>query len=251
MISNCRVVLVRTHYAGNIGSAARAMKNFGLHDLVLVDPVANVVAHEARMLATNGVDILDAAKTVATLEEAVADCAMVVATSGESAGTLRVTCRGTPTDVFPRFRETLATSRCALVFGPEPHGLSNEEIARCQGLLVLPTDPAYTSLNLSLSVGITLYELRNCIEGSTPSVTRSPANFTDFDRAMNHLHAAMTDVRFLFGQNADALMNAFRYLVARAQPTEQEVKMLHGLARQLEYAADQMKKAETQLRGGK
>jgi TrmH family RNA methyltransferase len=248
MISNCRVVLVRTHYAGNIGSAARAMKNFGLAELVLVDPIANVTAHEARMLATQAVDILDAARVVPDLETAVADCAMVVATSGETAGTLRQTYRGTPADVYPRFIETLASSKGALVFGPEPHGLSNDEIARCQALLVLPTSPEYTSMNLSLSVGIALYELRNAMEQVVPSVTRTPANFSDFDRAMNHLHAAMTDVRFLFGQNADALMNAFRHLVARAQPTEQEVKMLHGLARQLEYAADQMKKAETQLR---
>jgi tRNA/rRNA methyltransferase len=251
MLANCRVVLVRTHYAGNIGSVARAMKNFGLRDLVLVDPVADVASHQARMLAASAQDILDAARPVPTFDEAVADCGVVLGSSGETAGTLRQTLAGTPRDVFPRFVEALAHSPCALVFGPEPHGLANEELARCHGLLFLPTEAEYTSLNLSLAVGIALYELRNASRSQPESLARSPAAFADFDRAMTHLHAAMTDVRFLFGQNAEALMNAFRHMVGRATPTDQEVKMLHGLARQLEHAADRMKKAETLLRGGK
>lgn len=251
MIANCRVVLVRPHYAGNIGSTARAMRNFGLTDLVLVDPVADPLAHQARMLATGGASILDSARIVPDLATAVADCGCVLGTAGEVAGTLRQTLVGTPSEQFPRFIEALETSPCALVFGPEPHGLANDELAACHGLLVLPTDPGYTSLNLALAVGIVLYELRNAVANQTNQVdekARTPASYEQFDRAMNHLYDAMTDVRFLFGQNAEALMHAFRHMVARSLPTEQEVKMLHGLARQLEYAADQMKKAETILK---
>ncbi len=246
MIANCRVVLVRPHYAGNIGSAARAMKNFGLTDLALVDPVADPCAHQARMLAAGATDILDAARTVPDLAAAVGDCAMVLGSSGEIEGTLRRTLAGSPRELFPRFGEILAASRGALVFGPEPHGLANDELAICHALLVLPTAPAYTSLNLALAVGLALYELHNVL-ATAPPTAREPAPYATFDRAMAHLHAALTDVRFLFGQNADALMHAFRHLVGRALPTEQEVKMLHGLARQLEYAADQMKRAEAAL----
>jgi tRNA/rRNA methyltransferase len=251
MIVNCRVVLVRPHYAGNIGSTARAMKNFGLSDLVLVDPVANPLAHQARMQATGGVDVLDAARVVPTFAEAVADCGMVLGSSGEIAGTLRRTLAGTPGEVLPRFVETLAHTKGALVFGPEPHGLANDELAACHGLLVLPTAPDYTSLNLALAVGISLYELHRLCDNAPKAVARAPAPYAEFDRAMRHLHHALTDVRFLFGQNAELLMSAFRHLIGRASPTEQEVKMLHGLARQLEFAAEQMKKAETLLRGGK
>ncbi len=252
MISNCRIVLVRTHYAGNIGSTARAMRNFGLSDLVLVDPIADPLAHEARMLATGGVEILDLARIVPDFASAVADCGMVLGTSGETAGTLRQTLLGTPEVWMPKLVASLASTRCAIVFGPEPHGLSNDELSRCHGLLYLPTDPDYTSMNLALSVGIALYELRKSVDhrkSVDSTLAREPANYEDFDRAMNHLHRALTDVRFLFGQNAEALMNAFRHLVGRAAPTSQEVKMLHGLARQLEYAAGQMKKAETLIAG--
>ena len=254
MIANCRVVLVRTHYPGNIGSAARAMKNFGLHDLVLVDPIASVVAHEARMLATNGVDILDAARTVATFEEAVADCGVVIATGGEVLGTKRETVIGTPADLLPAFSEALTSGPCALVFGPEPHGLSTDEISRCHSLLHLPTDPAYSSLNLSLSVGLCLYELRNHFArlSDAPIVMRRPiAPYVDLDRAFVHLEDSLTAMQFLYGQNAKLLMHAVRHLIGRAQPTPQEVKMLHGLARQLDYIADRFQKAETLLARGK
>ena len=250
MLSRCRVVLVRPHYAGNIGSVARAMKNFGLSDLVLVDPVADPLAHQARMLATGGADILDAARVVSDFASAVGDCAVVLGSSGEAAGTLRQTLAGTPRELFPRFVEALATSKCAIVFGPEPHGLANEELAACHGLLAIPTDSRFTSLNLAMAVGIALYELRNAFLAKTSpfeSPTRPPATFAEFDRAMGHLHAAMTDVRFLFGQNGEALMHAFRHMVARSVPTAQEARMLHGLARQLEYAADKMKRAEALL----
>lgn len=243
MIDNCRVVLVRTHYAGNIGSAARAMRNFGLKDLVLVDPVADPNAHQARMLATGGIEILDALRVVPTLDEAVADCGMVLATAGETLGTERETVRGSPYDLLPGFAEVLADGPCALVFGPEPHGLTTAEIGRCHGLLVLPTDPEYTSLNLSLAVGLTLYELRQRFDGPA-TIRRPPAPVGELDRVFDHLDTALRELRFLYGQNADQLMHAFCHLVRRARPTVQEVKMLHGLARQLEYAADQMRKAE-------
>jgi tRNA/rRNA methyltransferase len=239
MLTNCRVVLVRPHYAGNVGAVARAMANFGPRELVVVDPVADLLSHEARMLATNGVDILDAARVVATFDDAVADCGMVVATAGEIDGTRRETIRGTPAEVFPPFLAALASGPAALVFGPEPHGLTTDEIGRCHALLHLPTDPAYTSLNLSLAAGIALYELRNLAHGVEP-LRREPAAFADFDRACQHLHRALTDVRFLFGQNADQLMHAFRHLIARSQPTAQEVKMLHGLAQQIEYVAGKL-----------
>lgn len=258
MMSNCRVVLVRTHYAGNIGAAARAMLNFGVRDLVLVDPVADAASHQARMLATRGVDVLDAARVLPTFDGAVADCGMVVATAGATDGTVRQTLRGGPADVLPGFADALAHGPAALVFGPEPHGLTTAEVARCHGLLVLPTDPGYTSLNLSLAVGIALYELWKHTRraGERPAeqdvaVARPPAPFADLDRAFAHLHAALADLRFLYGQNADQLMDGFRHLIARSRPTAQEVKMLHGLARQLEYAADRMRKAETHLRGPK
>ena len=85
-LGNCRVVLVRPHYAGNLGATARVMHNFGLNQLVLVDPVANPEDEEAKRLATHGEFILHTSRIVASLEQAVADCVLVVATSARRAG---------------------------------------------------------------------------------------------------------------------------------------------------------------------
>lgn len=238
MIANCSVVLVRTEYAGNIGAVARAMANFGLTDLVLVAPVANPAAHQARLMATNGIPILDSARVVPDFESAVADCGTVLGTSAKTVGPYRETAAGTPDELFPAFVTALSAGPAALVFGPEPHGLTTAELARCHALLTVPTHPTYPALNLGLCVGICLYELRRHIErGGEGGLKRSAAPFEEFDRSLEHLQEAFTAVGFLHGQKADSLMMAFRHLLAKAGPTPQEVKMIHGLARQLLYVA--------------
>jgi TrmH family RNA methyltransferase len=235
MISICRIVLVRTEYAGNIGAVARAMANFGLTDLVLVAPVANPAAHQARLMATNGAPILDAARVVPDFETAVSDCGKVIGTSAKTIGAFRETACGTPEELFPEFVAALGEGPAALVFGPEPHGLTTAELARCHGLLNLPTHPTYPALNLGLCVGICLYELRKQIEKGQESRKRTAAPFGDFDRSLEHLREAFTAVGFLHGQKADSLMMAFRHMLSKAAPTSQEVKLIHGLARQLLY----------------
>lgn len=247
MLANTRVVLVRSHYAGNIGSVARAMANFGMRDLVLVDPVADPNAHQARMLAAGGVSVLDSLR-VMTWEQAVADCLLVFATSSEVGGTLRGTMAGSPAELMPKFAAGLSAGPCALVFGPEPHGLTTEELGRAHALLHLPANPEYNSLNLALAAGIVLYELWNAARGGTPELVRPPAAAAEVDRALAHLEQSLHSISFLFGQNAPHLMHGFRHLILRAAPTSQEVGMLHGLARQLDYIAGRWQVAEAHLK---
>src|SRR5262245_63595925 len=101
-LGRCRVVLVRPHYAGNLGAAARVMRNFGLTDLVLVAPYASVNDLEARRLATHGLSILDAARVVPELGEAVADCVFTLATSALTGGIHRKGMIGTPAEMMPQ-----------------------------------------------------------------------------------------------------------------------------------------------------
>ncbi len=242
-MTTTRIILVRTHYPGNIGSVARVMTNFGLSDLVLVDPIADPKSHEARMLAAGGVEVLDSLR-VMSFDEAVADCTLVYATAGDIQGTLRSTIAGTPHDLMPRLIATPGTR--AIVFGPEPHGLTTVELGRAHALLTLPADPAYSSFNLSMAVGITLYDWFNASLETAPSVQREPAAFEPVDRALAHLEESLHAVSFLFGQNAQQLMHGFRHMILRAQPTAHEVGMLHGLARQFLYIAAKWKDSETE-----
>jgi tRNA/rRNA methyltransferase len=215
------------------------MANFGLTDLVLVDPVANPAAHQARLMATNGIPILDAARVVPDFDAAVADCGTVLGTSAKTVGPFRETSCGTPDELFPDFVTSLQEGPAAIVFGPEPHGLTTAELGRCHALLNLPTHPTYPALNLGLCVGISLYELRRHVEsGQVSALKRTAAPYADFDRSLEHLREAFAAVGFLHGQKADSLMMAFRHLLSKAAPSPQEVKMIHGLARQLLYLAN-------------
>src|SRR5262249_60923332 len=112
-----------------------------------------------------------------------------------------------------------------LVFGPEPTGLTNEEVARCHYLIHIPTDPTYGSLNLAQAVAICLYELRKTWgKRSEPqSVPSVPAAFADQERMFAHLRKALEEIHFLYGPKADSLMHALRHLIGRAGPTRMEV----------------------------
>jgi tRNA/rRNA methyltransferase len=241
MLANCRVVLVRPHFAGNLGATARAMRNFGLRDLVLVDPVADVKSLEARRMSTNGESILDSVRTVATLEDALIDCRVVLATSANVEGLFREHCYGRSDEMLPRLTSALPDGPCALVFGPEPSGLTNAEIARCHGLIRIQTDPEYPALNLAQAVAICLCELRRqwlLIQDGTNHPTQKIADFDEQSRMFDHLREALEAVHFLFGAKAEPLMHAVRQLVTRAQPSPNEVRILHGLARQLLWVAE-------------
>lgn len=248
LLTRCRVVLVRPHYAGNLGAAARVMRNFGLSELVLVAPYASPADLDARRMATHGLGVLDAARTVPDLGAALSDCVFTLATSSLTAGVFR---SGTIGPAAEKAAELLAAADggpVALVFGPEPHGLSNEEVGRCHGLINIPSDPTSGSLNLAQAVAICCYEYRkawssraNAARGAPAVPPRAVAPFEDQDRMFGHLRDALTEVGYLFGERGDSLMHALRQLIGRAMPTPQEVKILHGLARQLRWASGQMK----------
>ncbi len=241
MLNNCRVVLVRTEFAANLGATARVMRNMGLTDLVLVAPVADPEARNARQLSTHGEAILDRCRIVPELGDAVADCLFVAGTSARLGGLFRRQSLGTPREILPRLAELLPAGPVALVFGPEPNGLTNAEVSRCHFLSNVPTDPTYPALNLAQAVAICLYELRIAwlARMEPPPAFPMIAPFDQQERMYKQLRTALEEVHFLYGDKADALMHAVRHLIGRAGPTPMEVEMLFGLARQLRWLARQ------------
>jgi tRNA/rRNA methyltransferase len=238
-LHNCRVVLVRTQVAGNLGATARIMRNMGLNELVLVAPQANPAGREARQLSTHGEAILDNARIVPNLDEALADCVLVAATSARTGQLIRGQSR-TPEEVMPLLLEAIGGGPVALVFGPEPNGLTNEEVTRCHYLIHIPADPVYPALNLAQAVAICLFELRrNWLGHREPADDSRPAAFSDQERMFESLRTALEAIHFLYGPKANSLMHALRHLIGRAQPTETEVNLLFGLARQIRWYAGQ------------
>jgi tRNA/rRNA methyltransferase len=244
-LRNCRVVLVRPHIAANLGATARVMRNMGLERLFLVAPEASASDREARRLSTHGEELLEQAVIVSDLREALADCGHVAATSARTGNLIRRGF-GSPADVMPSLIAGMASGAVALVFGPEPSGLTDEEIALCHQLIRIPTDDEYSSLNLAQAVGICLYELRGAWlrQTSPPKPEEPPTPFAEQDRMFAALREAFEEIHFLYGPSADSLMHAVRRLIVRANPTEKEVKLLLGLARQIKWYVRRGDKAE-------
>ena len=230
-LTNVRVVLVRPRGAANVGAVARAMKNMGLRDLVLVQP-ALVRAFWSKAMAVHAEDVLSRVRRCDSLAEAVADCGLVVGT----------TCRGgvyraaaePPHQAAPRIMAAAGANRVALVFGPEDHGLSNGDLKCCQELIVIPSDPAYPSLNLAQAVMVCGYELflaANATAATAPVLAVAER----VERMFQHLKSAFLSIGFFHRDNPDHIMFAFRRLLGRARLEERDVNILLGLARQIEW----------------
>lgn len=235
----CRVVLVRPEIAANVGAAARVMCNLGAGDLVLVDPVADHLGEQARQLATpHASHVLQQARVVPDLATALADCVFVAGTSARTGGLYRRQTVAAPEAVAPRLVEAMAPGPAALVFGPEPHGLSNEEVVQCLYLIHVPTEPACPALNLAQAVAICLYEVRRAWLARGEVEAAEVATHAELARMFERLEEALREVRYLRGSRADALMHAVRHLLGRARLSPMEVRLLLGLARQLRWVAE-------------
>jgi tRNA/rRNA methyltransferase len=232
------VVLVRPSRPANVGAAARALKNFGFSDLRLVGGEEALPGGEgygeARALAWNASDLLESAGRFESLEAAVADHHLVAATTArtEAGGEL----------VSPKaFAEEAGALpeglRSGCVFGPEKHGLSNEELDLCRLRLRIPTRGAQPSMNLAQSVVVTCYEMSlrdtppEAGEGDSP-----PAS----EGMMQRLADVSQDLGLRAGyfnpQGPAPVLGELRRLIARARPTEREVTLLLGLVAQLDWA---------------
>jgi TrmH family RNA methyltransferase len=227
------VVLVRPARPANVAAACRAMKNMGLRRLTLVGVPPAFVAGADRDLAYGAWDVLDGASRAATLPEAVAGAAVVAGTSG----------RADPAAVTPRALAGKAASlapgeRLAVVFGPEATGLANDELALCHARVHIPADPAHPSLNLAQAVLIVAYELR--LKALTPVERADAPRATagEQERMLAELREALLSIGYLNRDNPDAVLSELRRLLARAAPTQREVTLLRGLARQVRWAGE-------------
>ena len=228
-----RIVLVGTTHPGNIGAVARAMKNMGLSDLALVEP--RYFPHdEATARASGADDVLENASVHDTLAEAVADCVYVIGASARSRA-INWPCLDAR-DAAARIIEESAKGTVAAVFGPEKTGLLNEDMDLCEALLTIPTDPAFSSLNLAMAVQVVTYEIRAAQTEKQPEYESDapPATSAEMEHFYEHLERVLTDVEFLDPGNPRHLMRRLRRLFIRAKPDKNEVNILRGILAAIE-----------------
>ena len=228
MLDNIRVVLVNTSHPGNIGSAARAMKTMGIHDLVLVDPVEPPDGR-ATAMAAGAVDVLANLRIVATLAEAVADCGLGIGSCARSR-TLDWPMLG-PREAGAKSVAEAAQHKVALVFGRERTGLTNEELQQCHYHVCIPANPDYSSLNLAMAVQTICYEVR--MHSLTNKAQAIEAEVypqqQDLDRFYVHLEQILLQVNFLRADHPGNVMSKLRRLFNRVRPDNQELNILRGI----------------------
>ena len=221
-----RIVLVETSHGGNIGAVARAMKNMCLEELALVDPCPHLT-EEALARSSGAEDLLRSASLHDSLEEALADCELVI---GASARLRKV--RWPQLDPRECARKVTAQAaagrRSALVFGRERTGLTNAELDLCHYLVHIPANPAYSSLNLAMAVQVLAYELRMA-EVEPEAVERELAPVAAFEGFMEHLSEALYDIGYLDERNPEKLLRRLRRLFHRAELDSHEINILRGI----------------------
>ena len=225
-----KVVLVETSHPGNIGASARAMKNMGLTELVLVNPL-DFPSNKAIFRSASAEDVVKGATVVATLDEAIGDCTLVI---GMSARDRRIPWPMLSTRECGQqvVQARNRGNKVALLFGRESRGLKNEELQKCQYHVNIPTGAAYSSLNLAMAVQVICYEILQAAQVETPFV--QPEWDLDFaDAAMmehlfDHLERTLIQVKFHDPNNPRQLLTRLRRMFNRIRPDQMEVNILRG-----------------------
>lgn len=231
--NNIRIILVETTHAGNIGAVARAMKTMGLSDLSLVAPCA-YKTYECYARASGAGELIDAAATHPSLREAVSDVGLVIGTSA------RLRSLAWPQLPPGEAAQKLATASCqgkvAVVFGRERSGLSNEELALCSSLLIIPSSETFSSLNLAAAVQIVSYELMRVSNSEPPDIVPAEpaAEQGELERFYAHLEEVMEEIGYYDPSNPRLLMTRMRRLFNRAEPSKSELQVLRGVLAQVQ-----------------
>jgi tRNA (cytidine32/uridine32-2'-O)-methyltransferase len=232
-LERIRCVLVETTHPGNVGAAARAMKTMGLTRLHLVRPRYFPNA-EALARASGADDLLANAKIHSTLSDALRGCRFVVGSSARQRTVDWPLLE--PGECADRLLREAAQGETALVFGRESSGLTNEELASCHYLVRIPTNPAFSSLNLAAAVQVLCYELYRSaarLEGELPAEEREERPDLATAEAMEgfyaHLARTLVDIGYSDPQQSGKLLRRLRRLFNRARPDRVELNILRGM----------------------
>jgi tRNA/rRNA methyltransferase len=232
---NISIVLYKPKYAGNIGSVARAAKNMGICDLLVVGG-AGYDREEMQKRSTHlAADVLDHIQYCERLDEALGGFQYIVGTTarlGKARGPFF-----SPRAVAQDIADISQKNRVALLFGPEDTGLANEELRLCQAVVTIPSSRDFTSLNLSHAVMILCYEIFIASSGSTEKTEVTPklAQLQELEGMYGQIKTLLADIEFLNPENPDYWMMHLRRFFSRTSLLSREVKIIRGICRQLQW----------------
>nr|WP_296704200.1 RNA methyltransferase [Thiocapsa sp. UBA6158] len=237
-LARIRFVLVEPTLSGNIGAVARAMKTMGLSRLELVAPKQPIDA-EALARACGADDLLQRAGIHADLPAAIAGCRLVIGTSARRRTLDWETLE--PPETARKLLAEAGVGEVALLLGRESSGLTNAELARCQFLVHIPTNPDFSSLNLAAAAQVFAYEIRRCRRECLPEPTGAPpsapsgepvrdlATAQELEGLHTHLADTLRDIGFGDPDSSKKLLLRLRHLFNRARPDRVEINILRGI----------------------
>lgn len=228
------VVLVEPQGALNIGSACRAMLNFGFSSLRLVNPQVDHLSRDARLMAVKATAVLENAQVFQSLEDALSDCALSFGTTRRFGryreGLLH------PDEAADRLLPVAPDAKVALVFGREDRGLLTSELDLCQHFITIPTDENQPSMNLAQAVSVCLYEVSKA-RGRSAGRTygrKKLANNVTLESMYQHMRQSLLNIGYLDPQNPDHILRSFRRILSRSGLNDREVRILRGLFNQID-----------------
>ena len=229
LLNSIKVVLVGTTHPGNIGATARAMKNMGIVNMALVEPKefpSDIATYRSKAAK----DVLENAEVFDTLKMAISDCELVIGTSARERKVPWPILN--PKDASQEVSRGSLNNKVAVVFGREDRGLTNEELGLCNIHVHIPTDPEYSSLNLSQAVQIMVYEIRSAILENEGNEGNWDVEFADNDqteRLISHMDELMQEVDFYETDNPRKLLLRVRRFFKRSRLDVMEVNIFRGL----------------------
>ncbi|WP_252180431.1 tRNA (cytosine(32)/uridine(32)-2'-O)-methyltransferase TrmJ [Endozoicomonas sp. 4G] len=253
MLSNIRIILINTFHPGNIGSAARAMKTMGLSDLCLVTP-QRFPDPDADAMAAGAQDVLAAARVFQTLDEAIADCSMVIGTSARTRNPTFTRPMLTAEDCADKLVAEAIHHPVALVFGQETMGLTNQELEKCHYHVSIDANPEYPVLNVASAIQILCYdirraELRKSQQDFSDNETEEYPLARELEYFYEHLEETLSDINFIIKQHPGLVMTRLRRLFNRARPEAKELNMLRGILAAVQKSANRKNTSSTKDSG--
>jgi tRNA/rRNA methyltransferase len=229
-LKNISIVLHRTRFSENIGAAARAIRNMGIGQLVVVDPENCDLTKICRMATHAASDVVEQMEVCDTLAEALAGFNFVVGTTARLGGQRKVV--SSPSKLGQKLKSLSHDNRIAILFGPEDRGLTNVDIRFCDILVNIPT-AEFSSLNLAQAVMIMCYELFRFSCGKPVEFAPRLANRYELEAMYEQLKDVLIRVSFINPDNPDYFMNNLRHFFSRMQLRAKEVRVVRGICRQI------------------
>jgi len=231
-LDNIAIVLHQPRYPENIGAAARAMRNMGIHQLIVIDPQNYDIEKVVKLATHVALDIIENIKFYSDLKEALSPFNYVVGTTARLGGQRQVI--SSPSRLAEKLVRISFDNQIAVLFGTEDRGLSNEDIRCCHALVNIPASD-FSSLNLAQAVMIICYELFSASLEESEEFTPRLASRHELDGMYEQVREILVRISYINRENPDYWMNKLRYFFTRLQLRAKEVSIIRGICRQINW----------------